>query len=1168
MDHRAEKAKDGPQAERNAPPRREPPRRRRLLRWALALLALCALLLLIAIALLPPLLSTDTAREIVLDRVNRRINGRLTIRDWSLGWFSGVALSGVRLDDAEGRPVFEAKAVIVSANIPGLVRAKKRLRTALIDHPRLRLTLGRDGRLHAPDILKPPAEAPTAPGAAAEAGPRRALPPDFDLRSGLIIRNGEIELRPEEGGPPLKARGIELGAQISTLTKPAHFKARFIPGGAESPVLIEGDVTLMAEGARVAGNVEGDVTLRATEFPLAALAPVTLRLARPFAPGGTAEIEAKVRFRGLEEGRTTLRLEARDVTAAPPGGGAEPSRIPRLKLDAAWTWAGRAVRVEEFRLESAMADVDAKADFTLPEAGTEPAGSVSGKLRVDLAALGAFFPHLLDMPEGLTIKGGTLRVEGKVRRGAAESRAQVEAKLERLDLAARGARLLVDKPVTVTLTGERTPRGIHIERFALGSPYGRLTAWGTPEEFECHLFADVTALAGEAARFMELRGGGARGRAEAHLRVTTPQPRTRRGDFSVELKDFELTGLTRRPLEFRGVRLAGTGVAELDAAGQFVAVRDVTATLRAPAVSAVFAAQRVAPGGAGDATPAVRGGRLTVEGDLAQALALAHGSGALPSAIELRGGFRLDSDLEYAGGTLRAERPEMTLGELAFAIMEQRVVEPKIALRARGVEWTPATRGMALREAELDTSWAVTRIEGVRVGDWAAFPRDAAGRARVDLNLDRVKEILRRVDLLPARFDVTGQVQAGVELAPAAGAPRWKLSLVATDLKLLTESEPPVDEKRVSIDLDGLRRDERGLSVDNITVASTFVSLSGKGRLNDATPPEIEAEGSLVVDLDQLGPVLARLLKRPVSMSGRHAGPFQVAGPVAAGGWKPWVRNLRGQAALRADRLGAYGLEGTEIAATVRDDRGLVELALRGKVNGGPLDARLALDARSEPPALRLPEAGPLFTGARLTPAATVEALGRLDPVFADATAPQGTISLSLTELAVPVAEKAREGTVLTGAITFRGVSFAPGALLRQATTLAQRGAVARVQLPDQSAAFSLRGGVLRHEPIALRAGGMTLRVECARRADGALEGAIEVPCTFEMAGRDRALHDRLREESFRLEIGGRVGEAAADVKGFQARLGTRLEAVRAQLARERAAQELDRAVDDLFRQD
>jgi hypothetical protein len=68
------------------------------------IVVLAALLL-----LAPTIASTAPVRAIVLGQVNDRLNGRVQVEDWSLGWWSGIRADGVRVFDDRGAQIFEAR---------------------------------------------------------------------------------------------------------------------------------------------------------------------------------------------------------------------------------------------------------------------------------------------------------------------------------------------------------------------------------------------------------------------------------------------------------------------------------------------------------------------------------------------------------------------------------------------------------------------------------------------------------------------------------------------------------------------------------------------------------------------------------------------------------------------------------------------------------------------------------------------------------------------------------------------------------------------------------------------------------------------------------------------------------------------------------------------------
>ena len=68
-------------------------------RWLLKSLLALVLLIVLLVLLAPTIASMGFVREIVLGKVNDSLNGKLAIKDWSFGWFSGVHIQGVELSD-------------------------------------------------------------------------------------------------------------------------------------------------------------------------------------------------------------------------------------------------------------------------------------------------------------------------------------------------------------------------------------------------------------------------------------------------------------------------------------------------------------------------------------------------------------------------------------------------------------------------------------------------------------------------------------------------------------------------------------------------------------------------------------------------------------------------------------------------------------------------------------------------------------------------------------------------------------------------------------------------------------------------------------------------------------------------------------------------------------
>ena len=62
------------------------------------------LLVLVAlVALLPTIASTAWVRSMVVAKVNKGLNGRLVIDDWSVSWTGGIKVTGVTIDPIKRR---------------------------------------------------------------------------------------------------------------------------------------------------------------------------------------------------------------------------------------------------------------------------------------------------------------------------------------------------------------------------------------------------------------------------------------------------------------------------------------------------------------------------------------------------------------------------------------------------------------------------------------------------------------------------------------------------------------------------------------------------------------------------------------------------------------------------------------------------------------------------------------------------------------------------------------------------------------------------------------------------------------------------------------------------------------------------------------------------------
>src|SRR5688572_27242316 len=84
----------------------KPPARKKRRKWPWVILVLFLLIALLVV-LLPTIASTPPVRSFVVSKINDNLNGKVEIANWSLGWTSGINVSGVKVFDDRARLILE-----------------------------------------------------------------------------------------------------------------------------------------------------------------------------------------------------------------------------------------------------------------------------------------------------------------------------------------------------------------------------------------------------------------------------------------------------------------------------------------------------------------------------------------------------------------------------------------------------------------------------------------------------------------------------------------------------------------------------------------------------------------------------------------------------------------------------------------------------------------------------------------------------------------------------------------------------------------------------------------------------------------------------------------------------------------------------------------------------
>lgn len=354
-----------------------------------------AVLLLVAIALAPTLLSTSVAKARILAAAQGRVGVPVEAGRISFSWFGEQRIEGLRVGSPSGFPAGEdllsADSVVVGKGLLGLVFS--RAVAIAIDRPVLTVRRNREGVFNFERLLPGRARGPAAPGAPGGEGDGRGEGPGpprqpraLDREVAIDVRGGRLLYRDEvlPAASDITEAEVHLAADPAgiTLRAQALVTAGPEPGAAGSPgrISLSGKAQgLPSSLASLDGNAEG----KAEGIRLAPYRALIEKLAGVTPPDGPVNwtFSGTVRGGAVEfasrldaAGDLAARAEVKGSLGLAAGG-------REWRIDGSADLPIAAVGPAVLARVPAKVDIDRGARFRCP------AFSFSGKLGEDQAAL-------------------------------------------------------------------------------------------------------------------------------------------------------------------------------------------------------------------------------------------------------------------------------------------------------------------------------------------------------------------------------------------------------------------------------------------------------------------------------------------------------------------------------------------------------------------------------------------------------------------------------------------------------------------------------------------------------------------------------------------------------------------------------------------------------------
>jgi translocation and assembly module TamB len=962
-----------------APARKKP---RRLLLKAFLILTLAISALGFG---LPWLLGTPPGRALIVGEVNARlVPGSIALGGLDLSWSGPITLRGVELRDPKGKVVLAAERATLDRSPIGLISSRPDYGTLTLEGVAVDVARKLDGSVDLLDALASILNGGAPTPAPANPAPAPVAP--SAMKVAVVIKGGTLKVASPELVEPLLSRSL-VGSLTIAPGQPMEIAATL--GGEEGR-------SIEIHSAIDPASADRSATVVARGWP------VHVRHSGVEAKGRLdADLGAKLAGSGM-----TIRGNAALLGFEAAGPALQGDRVAFAKVTASCdvekSAAGWAVRTLD--LVSPVASL--KGSGTVPALAGTPA-SLRGT--VDLAALARLMPNAMRLRDGLTLDRGTANIRVDVTADGGLDRLAVSATLDDFAATEAGRAIRLRQPAFLAARGTRSAGRTTVEALEITAAGVDLKGSGDLKDgAKLTGSVDLVALTAQLRDVLDLGKLDLSGKA----RVAADYKHVGdafTGRFAVECSALKVVGATATPIDRDLVRLEGWANGPAQADGIPSGWRQGRADLKTGDLTLDVLADS---GGAGGEPVATAAFRSKVESPV-------------PGHLDVK-------------AKLHRKGTAFVFDELLAKVTPADAASPGTVALALFGQFDPATGegtfgplpGKAVGAIGLGPEGAklsgvgqhdmATRLDAALLGDLGALDRLLAawgGSPPKGLS-----------GLWATQLDVVRSANGTIHAEAKAFIPG------------LTTSGTP--RGPVSIELKGAyAADSDRLALDRIDLATRFGRVTASGGMAEVSSLKMVAlTGTIEPIWTAIDPIIAASVE-PTARVRATPRPFKVSGQLKADSTPQRLAQLTGEAGLDLAEAKAFGVTMGQAAVVLRFGQGLAKFdPIASTLNGGSVSivADLAMDGEGGA-WLRLGSSK--IEGAEINKECSDAILSYVAPVLAESSSVAGKITMTLDRAFVPIT--ATGPMSLDGAIAFQGVTFQPGPLASELTSIAGRGASA-----------------------------------------------------------------------------------------------------------------------------
>jgi hypothetical protein len=481
-----------------------PKRKRSAWKWIVSIIVVILIIIILAVIFAPYYISSNSGREMILGKINSSLKdtGHVNIADLSMGWFSGIKLSGINYTDNKGATTVNVKSIYAEPHYRSIIGGNIVLGKTVIDEPVIHVDLA---KFQQPAPSQPAKEEQPQPAAPKSEQEKRELPVK---QIDLVINNGNISVSDSSKGNQQLGTLAKINTAFSL--RPAGEQTTFNINliAADAPIGAQGQITPSEQKGWQLSGMTGNMKFDVNNLDFQKLGGIFALIDPNIIARGTINASGVAKLNNGVFEQMQANLDGRNLAF----------KLPQLKGDTFMTSKLTGVidvaaqdqltKIKQMNLQTDFAQISLTGTMPTTMKSIQDLLSpgspaqLQGKVAVDIAAIVKQLPHTLGLKPGTELNSGRLDVTLNTETAGNEKVLAAKATIANVKGMVNGKAASLSAPIDVNARIAGAGQTIRIEQGTLSSSFVTANVSGTPDSLKYGLKGDLSKMEAELGQFV------------------------------------------------------------------------------------------------------------------------------------------------------------------------------------------------------------------------------------------------------------------------------------------------------------------------------------------------------------------------------------------------------------------------------------------------------------------------------------------------------------------------------------------------------------------------------------------------------------------------------------------------------------------------------------------